>query len=125
MLVRTLNDVIDTENDVDWTNGTSRRLVVARDELGFTVNDTYVRAGTSTLLRYDNHLEACYCIEGSGTVETDDECIEITQGSLYAPGKGEVHTLRSENGMRLVCVFNPALRGTENHRLVPGLPSGF
>lgn len=125
MLVRTLDSVLGTSRDVDWGNGTSRRLLVAADERPYTVTDTYVRPGTSTFLRYDNHLESCYCIEGSGYVETAEGRHELAPGTLYAPGKGEEHTLVSAEGMRLVCVFSPALTGDESHEHVPGQPSGY
>ncbi|MQA98517.1 MAG: hypothetical protein GEV11_29440 [Streptosporangiales bacterium] len=46
-------------------------------------------------------------------------------GTLYAPGKGEEHRLTTAHGLRVICVFSPALKGDENHRLVPGRPSGF
>ena len=125
MLIRTLDDVLGTAHDVDWTNGTSRRLLVRDDERGYTVTDTYVRPGTSTLLRYDSHLEACYCIEGDGRIETSEAAVDIVVGTLYAPGRGEEHRLSSTHGMRLICVFNPALNGDENHRHAPGEPSGY
>lgn len=125
MLIRTLDEVLGTARDVDWTNGTSRRLLVADDGRGYTVTDTYVRPGTSTLLRYDNHLESCYCVEGSGRVEVGGTVFELGPGTLYAPEKGEEHLLTTTAGMRLICVFSPALTGDENHRHEPGQPSGY
>lgn len=125
MLVRTIDSVLGTSRDVDWGNGTSRRLLVAADERPYTITDTYVRPGTTTLLRYDNHLESCYCVEGSGYVETVDGRSELAVGTLYAPDKGEQHTLGTTEGMRLICVFSPALTGEENHEHVPGQPSGY
>lgn len=126
MLVQFLQDVLGTDRDVDWSNGTSRRLLVAQDGRGFTMTDTHVRPGTDTLLRYDNHLEACYCIEGSGRVVTPSRTYELAPGSLYAPDKGEVHRLIADTaGLRLICVFNPPLTGNENHRHTPGEPSGY
>lgn len=125
MLIRTLDEVLRTPRDVDWTNGTSRRLLVADDGRGYTVTDTYVRPGTTTSLRYDNHLESCYCIEGSGRVEVGDAVHDLTPGTLYAPDKGEEHRLTTTDGMRLICVFSPALTGDENHEHVPGRPSGY
>lgn len=125
MFVRTLDSIVGTAQDVDWGNGTSRRLLVAADERPYTVTDTFVRPGTTTLLRYDNHLEACYCVEGSGQVETEGGRHDLVPGTLYAPDQGEEHTLTSAEGMRLICVFSPALTGDENHRHVPGQPSGY
>lgn len=125
MLIRSLDDVIGTDRDVDWGNGTSRRLLVAADGRGYTVTETYVRPGTVTLLRYDNHLEACYCVEGSGAATVGGEEFPLAAGSLYAPERGEEHSLSSSEGMRLVCVFNPPLRGDENHDAHGKGPSGY
>ncbi|TDC99448.1 L-ectoine synthase [Nonomuraea deserti] len=125
MLVRTLEDVLGTSRDVDWGNGTSRRLVVAADERGYAITDTYVRPGTQTLLRFDRHLEACYCIEGNGRVETTEGGWDLRPGTLYSAELGEEHRLLSETGMRLICVFNPPLRGDERHDSNPDKPSGY
>lgn len=125
MIHRTLDDVIGTERDVDWGNGTSRRLIVASDDRGYAVTDTYVRPGTRTRLRFDNHLESCYCVEGSGRVETADGAWDITVGTVYSADRHEEHWLSSETGMRLVCVFNPPLRGDETHNSDPSVASGY
>lgn len=125
MIHRTLSSILGTPFDVDWGNGTSRRLLVAADERGYAITDTYVRPGTSSQIRFENHLESCYCVEGSGTVTVGDKVLEITPGTLYAPDQGEAHTLASATGMRLICVFNPPLQGTENHDPDTDGPSGY
>ena len=125
MLFRTLEEVLGTERDVDWGNGTSRRLVVAADGRGYAVTDTHVRPGTETRLRFDSHLECCYCIDGSGRVSTAEETWDLRPGALYAPDKGEEHRLSSESGMRLICVFHPPLRGDESHNSDPAKASGY
>lgn len=125
MLVRTIREVMGTERDVDWGQGTSRRLLVAADGRGYAMTDTYVRPGTEVELCYDNHLESCYCVEGSGWAQVGDARYPISPGTLYAPDKGEAHRLSSADGMRLICVFNPPLEGTENHSGDPSQPSGY
>jgi L-ectoine synthase len=88
--------------------------------MGYTVTDTIVTAGTTSRLEYKNHLEACYCIEGSGAVvEMDGTRHEIVVGTLYALDKHDAHDLIAdpEGDMRLVCMFTPALTGDEAHRL--------
>lgn len=126
MLIRRLEDVINTIHDVSWGNGTSRRLLIADDRRGSTLTDTYVAAGTETLLRYDHHLESCYCIEGGGFVEAGNMRHTIEPGTLYSPDKGEEHlVIAGPAGMRLICLFNPPLSGGETHRIVPGEPSGY
>lgn len=70
MKVVALKDVIGTENEVKAENWTSRRLLFKKDGMGYSVNDTIIKAGTETHIWYQNHLEAVYCIEGEGEVVT-------------------------------------------------------
>ncbi|WP_285729042.1 ectoine synthase [Nocardiopsis sp. ATB16-24] len=106
---------------VDWGNGTSDRLLVEDDNLGFTIAHTVVRAGTVSRLEYRNHLEACYCISGSGYVTSvDGEVkIDLEKGVLYALDKNDPHILvaAEEEDMELISVFNPPLKGHERHNL--------
>lgn len=116
MIVRHSNDV----PAIEWGNGTSRRFLVAKDGVGYTVTDTLVRAGTKSRLEYRNHLEACYCIEGRGEViSLDGVSHPIEPGTLYALDKHDAHFLVAavDTDLRLVCVFSPALHGHERHSL--------
>jgi L-ectoine synthase len=116
MLIRKLDSV----KNVDWGNGQSRRFLLESDGMGYTVTDTIVNAGSTSRLEYKNHLEACYCIEGSGAVvELDGTRHEIVPGTLYALDKHDAHDLiaNPEGDMRLVCMFTPALTGDEAHHL--------
>jgi L-ectoine synthase len=114
VLIRKLNDV----KTVEWGNGLSRRFLLEADGMGYTVTDTIVRQGTKSLIEYKNHLEACYCIEGSGSViEMDGTEHPIEVGTMYALDNRDPHyLLGGENeDMRLVCMFTPALKGDESH----------
>lgn len=116
MIVRNL----DQARTVNWGNGESRRLLLKSDGMGYSVTDTVVRAGTSSALKYEQHLEACYCIAGHGAVETSDgERCDIRPGVMYALDKHDAHRLiaDADSDLRLVCVFNPPLNGDERHRL--------
>jgi L-ectoine synthase len=116
MIIRYLSDV----TTVEWGNGLSRRFLLEADGLGYTVTDTIVHAGTRSRLEYRNHLEACYCIEGSGEViDSDGNVFPITVGTLYALDQHDAHWLCASphESLRLVCMFTPALRGDEVHRL--------
>ncbi|MFC8920340.1 ectoine synthase [Streptomyces sp. WAC05374] len=116
MIVRKLDSV----RCVDWGNGLSRRFLTESDGLGYTVTDTIVRAGTKSRLEYRRHLEACYCIEGSGEiVDMAGASHPITPGTLYALDKHDAHWLIAgpDEDLRLVCMFTPALRGDEVHNL--------
>ncbi|WP_432087287.1 MULTISPECIES: ectoine synthase [unclassified Streptomyces] len=116
MIVRKLEDL----TAVEWGNGLSRRFLTQSDGVGYSVTDTVVRAGTKSRLEYRNHLETCYCIEGSGEViDTEGNAYPITPGTLYALDHHDAHWLVAapDEDLRLVCVFSPALRGDESHRL--------
>ncbi len=66
---------------------------------------------------YRNHVEAVYCIAGNGTLETlaTGEIHVIEPGTVYALDQHDEHILRAETELRMVCVFNPPLLGTEVH----------
>lgn len=125
MIIRSLETIINSERDVSWGNGKSRRFLVEKDGMGYSLTDTIVEAGTESLLEYKNHLEACYCIEGIGEVEVDGEVHPITPGTMYALDRHEKHYLRAETTMRLICVFNPPLKGDESHNLEGGKSSCY
>lgn len=119
MIVRTLEDVLGTSADVSGPGWTSRRLLLATDGMGYSLNDTIIEAGAEMTLEYKNHLEACYCVSGRGDVEdlATGAVHLIAPGTVYALDHHDRHTLRAsaDEDMRLVCVFSPALRGTETH----------
>jgi len=112
-----LDDVKGTDQDVHADNWNSRRLLLKKEGMGFSLHDTLIHPGTETLIWYRNHLEAVYCIEGEGEVETtDDGAIHpIRAGTVYALDKYDRHLLRAKTQMRMICVFNPALTGQETH----------
>jgi L-ectoine synthase len=118
MLIRKLSEIEGTEKDVFWGNGKSRRLLVGGDGMPYSLTDTIIDAGTSSLLEYKNHIESCYCIEGHGEVEDmEGNIYPIEVGTVYALDKNDAHYLRAITRMRLICVFLPALQGTETHSL--------
>ena len=120
MFTRQLADVEKTNFFVDWGNGTSHRLLTQRDAMGFTVCHTVVRAGSESRLQYRRHLEACYCISGSGEVEDMSGTVHrIEPGTIYVLDEHDDHYLRADatGDMVLVSVFNPPLNGTERHVL--------
>jgi L-ectoine synthase len=117
MIVRALRDILGTDRDVDTPRWASRRLLLKADGMGFSMHDTLVRAGTETEIWYKHHLEACYCVEGRGTLEMlpAGPTHRIEPGTLYALDGHERHRLRADSDLRLVCVFAPALTGREVH----------
>ncbi len=118
MIIRKLEDIIGTERDVAWGNGRSRRFLTEADRIPYTLTDTIVSAGSTSLLEYRNHIETCYCISGKGRVRNaaTDEEHAIVPGTMYALDRNDPHYLiADEEDLRLVCIFLPALRGDEVH----------
>ena len=117
MIVRSLEDVVGTDRDVEGEGWRSRRLLLRRDGMGFSLHDTTVAAGEVLQLQYKHHLEACYCLEGEAELVdlASGERHTIGPGTMYALDEHDRHTLTIRSDMRLVCVFNPALTGGEVH----------
>ena len=116
MIVRTLADIEGTDLDVRGDGWRAQRLLVADDGLGFSLSETTVDGGAEMNLWYKHHSEACFVVEGSADItERDTGAVHhIGPGSVYSP-EHDRHTIRVDEPLRLVCVFNPALTGQEKH----------
>lgn len=117
MIVRNLKNIVGTDQEVGADNWTSRRLLLRHDGAGFSMHDTLIHAGTSTEMHYQNHLEAVYCVQGKGTLQDLESGTthDIEDGTLYVLNGHERHILTAETELRMICVFTPALVGTETH----------
>lgn len=109
-----------TARDAAGPGWTSLRLLVRSDGMGFSMTETEVLPGAVLRLEYKHHVEACYCISGLGAViEVGTGARhEIAPGILYAPNAHDAHEVHVPEGgvaLRLICVFSPALEGTEVH----------
>jgi L-ectoine synthase len=119
MIVIHSQDLTDTERHARGPGWESRRMIVKRDGVGYSVHETRVFEGAELHLHYKHHYEANYCMEGEGEVldVATGERHAIRPGTLYALNLNDQHVLRATKGdLRLVCVFNPPLSGTETHR---------
>lgn len=117
MFIRSIDDV----PKIEWGQGTSQRILTKKDGMGFAVAHTVVRKGTVAKLQYRNHLEACYCIGGSGAVYNEDKSVkyDITPGVIYVLNEHDAHYLTASDheDMILVSIFNPPINGDEAHEL--------
>lgn len=109
-----------TPRDAAGPGWTSLRLLVKSDGMGFSMTETQVLPGAVLRLEYKHHIEACYCIAGAGTVVelASGARHAISPGVLYAPNahdRHEVHVPADGAPLQLICVFSPALEGTEVH----------
>lgn len=117
MIVKSLEDLIGTEDHTKGETWESRRFILKKDGVGFSLNDTIIKAGTESYFWYKNHIEAVYCIEGEGEIEKVEtgEVWQIKPGTMYLLNEHDKHKLRARTQMRMVCVFNPPLVGKETH----------
>lgn len=101
MIVRSLKDIAGTDREVSAENWTSRRLLLRDDGMGFSLHETIIRAGMSTEMHYQNHLEAVYCVGGRMSVQGVDtgEVFEVGDGTVYALDAHDRHVLTAETNL--------------------------
>ncbi len=117
MIVRDLRAAAFTPRRVDSEGWSSVRLLLGEDRMGFSFHITTIQPGAELPMCYQHHLEAVYCIEGSGSVEdlASGTVHRIRPGILYALDRHDRHILRGDTEMTLACVFNPPVTGREVH----------
>jgi L-ectoine synthase len=117
MIVRKREDVRGTKGEAQGDSWRSLRLLHHEDGMGVTLVDGLLEPGFDMILWQKNHLEACHCIEGEGTVEElgSGRVHEIKAGTLYAMNNHDRHRIRAITRMRVICTFVPPLTGEEKH----------
>lgn len=119
MIVRQLQDAEQTSRRIVSPDGNweSTRMLLKGDNMGFSFHITTIYAGAYFRMHYQNHLESVYCMSGTGEVETlaDGKKYPISPGTLYVLDKHDQHILRAFTEMKMACVFNPPLNGSEVH----------
>lgn len=119
MIVRSIANIAGTARVVTCPRGmfVSQRLLLADDRLGFSMHRTVIARGGPYVWHYRHHMEACYCVTGRATL-TDTatgDTWAIAPGTLYAPDQHDSHQFHAYEPTELICVFRPALIGTETH----------
>lgn len=118
MIVISADSLRGTPREASGPGWQSTRLIVKGDGMGYSVHETTVTEGAELHLEYKQHFETNYCFAGEGEVEdvATGEVHPITPGTIYALDRHDKHVLRAIKGdLRLVCVFNPPLVGSETH----------
>lgn len=117
MIIRDLNREKATSRKVDTDGWSGVRLLLHDDGMGFSFHITTIFAGAELPMHYRNHLEAVYCMSGTGSIEDAEtgDTHEIRPGILYALNEHDRHVLRADTEMEMVCVFSPPLHGQEVH----------
>lgn len=115
MIVKTLQQLERTDRHLASETWDSVRLLLKDDGLGVSFHITTMSPGGETRLWYKNHLEAVFCMEGEGEVETlaDGKVYPIGPGTIYILDKHDRHILRAKSRMRNACLFSPPLTGGE------------
>ncbi len=118
MIVVTSEEIANSPRHAFGPGWDSKRMIIKRDGMGFSVHETRVAEGAELHLQYKNHVEANYCFAGEGEVTNVATGVTypIVPGTIYALEDHDEHVVRAIKGdLRLVCVFNPALTGFETH----------
>ena len=126
MIVRSIADVEGSSADVTGDAWRSLRFLTRADQMGFTLTHTTLEPGMEQTLEYRHHLEACLCISGHMQIEdpATGDVHEIAPGTMYALDRHDRHVARVLQPTILVCVFIPALTGTETHDAAGGYGAG-
>ena len=119
MIVRTTAEITGTEREVADPKGNwvSKRIVLVGDHVGFSFHETTINAGSVNEFHYANHVEAVWLVEGEGTLldRETGETYPLAPGTMYLLNGHERHTVTATTQMRMLCVFNPPVVGTEVH----------
>lgn len=118
MKVRTIKQITHTDRHVHGEGFESLRLILAKDEMGFSVHKTIIPAGPPRHWHYTHHFEACYCIQGRGeltNLETG-ETFQIVPDTIYILDNHDDHTFKAITDVVLISVFNPPVTGREVHQ---------
>jgi L-ectoine synthase len=118
MIIVHADDITNTPRHVSGPGWESKRMIVKADGMGYSVHETRIPEGAENRLKYDQHFETNYCFEGEGEVVdmATGETFPIRPGTIYALDQHDDHIVRATKGdLRLVCVFNPPVSGTETH----------
>lgn len=102
---------------VKFTGGMSYRPILEKDNMGFGVCKTVIPVGGPYHWHYPDHLEACYCIKGTGILTNLATGIatRITPDVIYALDQHDDHTFEALTDVVLISIFNPGLTGQEYH----------
>lgn len=117
MIVKNIKDLEGTKREVKTNGWTSKRLLLKKDGMGFSMHETIIHNGAELEMHYKNHVEAVYCVEGKGSLydKKNKVSYSIEPGILYALNNNDPHILKATEQMRMICVFNPPVTGEEKH----------
>lgn len=118
MKVTCISEIINTDREVHGQGFTSLRLILAKDNMGFSFHKTLIPKGPKQNWHYKNHLEACFCISGKGILidlQTGKE-YNIKPDTIYLLDNHDNHTFEAIEDCVLISIFNPPVTGSEIHQ---------
>lgn len=118
MKIARINQLIDTDRDVDGKGFKSIRPILEKDGMGFSMHKTIIPKGGPHHWHYKYHLEACYCIKGRAILKDleSGESHIITPDVIYILDHHDNHTFEAIEDTVLISVFNPPIKGNETHK---------
>lgn len=117
MKIVRVKDLEGTDRDVEFNAGRSVRILLEKDNMGFSLHKTIIKKGTYHW-HYKNHLESCYCISGHGWITDLNTNIsyEIFPDTTYVLNNHDKHKFTATEDTILMSVFNPPVMGNEIHQ---------
>jgi L-ectoine synthase len=118
MKTRTIKEIEGTERDVEFKEGRSLRVLLEKDNMGFSLHKTLIRKNEIGHWHYKNHQEACFCVSGYGKLTnlTTGQVFEIKPDTTYILDEYDDHTFEALTDVVLISVFNPPCTGSEVHK---------
>lgn len=115
MIYQDSADLVGTKREVVNKAYSSTRILLAEDNLGIGLHDVVINPGIKEMYGYDDRTEIAYCISGTATVVDLDTGQEqsVRPGMLWIAPLGSRFTITANEPLRLICVFDPPLEGTE------------
>lgn len=105
----------ETDSPAGSDDGLGKRAVAPQERWDGHITRIYPHARLN--IHYQNHLEAIYCISGTGSIEDTqaDEVHVVRPNIIYAFDKHNAQLLCAETKLVLAYVFVPPLGGREVH----------
>lgn len=118
MQIIKIEDIKRTDREIQGEGFTSLRVLLERDNMGFSLHKTIIPKGKPQHWHYKHHLEACYCIEGWGIITDLDsgEKHVIKPDTIYVLDHYDNHLFEAKENTVLISIFNPPVKGTEIHK---------
>ena len=115
MFIRSVEEVLGTDRDAAGDGWKSRRLILARDGLTYSVHETVIAANKTLRFLYHDHRETVYCITGEAIVTNlaTGETREMKPGTLYSVNSGDDHQVVTKTVVKFLCIFDPPLVARE------------